>query len=237
MPPPISLDVLYEDNHLLALNKPAGVPSAHFDGDTDTLDLHAKSYLKDKYAKPGNVFLGVVHRLDKTVSGCIAYARTTKAASRLSEQFREHTVRKIYWAVAHDGFLGKHDEGTLDDHLLHDDLEQRVNVVHKNAVGAKHSSLSFRVLSRDRNMVLVELQPDTGRKHQLRVQLASRGSPIFGDLKYGSGARFGIGIGLHACSLGFQHPTTGEAILLKAPLPARWYGAFGKLISEAESRA
>lgn len=235
--PPIALDVLHEDNHLLALNKPAGVPSAHFDGDTDTLDLHAKAYLKDKYAKPGNVFLGVVHRLDKTVSGCIVYARTTKAAARLSEQFRDSTVRKVYYAVAHDGFLGKHDEGTLEDHLLHDDLEMRVNVVHKNAIGAKHSKLAYRVLSRDRNMVLVELTPETGRKHQLRVQLASRGSPIYGDVKYGSAARFGIGIALHARTLGFQHPTNGEAVALQAPLPAKWYGTFGKLISEAEAKA
>jgi len=235
--PPNALDVLHEDNHLLALNKPAGVPSAHFDGDTETLDLHAKAYLKEKYAKPGNVFLGVVHRLDKTVSGCIVYARTTKAAARLSEQFREHTVRKVYWAVVNDGFVNISDAGTLEDHLLHDDLDMRVNVVHKNANGAKYAKLAYRVLARERNLILVELVPETGRKHQLRVQLASRGSPIFGDTKYGSDARFGIGIALHARTLGFRHPTNGEAIALTATLPARWYGAFGKLLADAEAKA
>src|SRR5688572_13376546 len=129
------LDVLYEDNHLLGVNKPSGWPSAHFGGTEQTIDLVAKEYLKEKYQKPGNVFLGVVHRLDKPVSGCLLFARTSKAAARLSEQFREGAVEKVYWAVVEGRWDGE--SGSLDDWLRHEDAEHRVAVVPPDTPGAK----------------------------------------------------------------------------------------------------
>ena len=231
------LDVLYEDNHLLALNKPCGWPTTHFDGSEETVDRLAKAYLKEKYQKPGNVFLGVVHRLDKVVSGCLVFARTSKAAARLSEQFREGAVEKVYWAVVEegakptDGNPWAADTGSLDDWLLHDDAEHRVKVVAADTSGAKRARLLYTVRGRHNGVVWLELRPHTGRKHQLRVQLASRGSPIYGDAKYGSPHRLGHAIALHARSLTLLHPTKGDLLTLTAEVPKHWRGRFARLIS------
>jgi len=230
------LDVLYEDNHLLAVNKPSGWPSAHFDGSEQTVDHLAKAYLKEKYVKPGNVFLGVVHRLDKPVSGCLMFARTSKAAARLSEQFREGAVEKVYWAIVEDRKprdgcpWALKDTGALDDWLFHDDDEHRVKVVEPNTPGAKSARLLFEVKARANGLTWLELRPHTGRKHQLRVQLASRGSPIYGDQKYGSTATLGNAIALHARSLTVLHPIKTEPLTLTAELPKHWRGRFAKLI-------
>ncbi len=236
-----SLDILYEDNHCLALNKPVGWPTTHFDGKDETVDRLAKSYLKEKYNKPGNVFLGVVHRLDKPVSGALLFARTTKAASRLSEQFRESVVEKIYWAVVEDrpnaeqsqGDIPwlKADAGSLEDWLKKDDPRARIEVVPKETPGARFARMLFEVRGKYKGMTWLELRPHTGRKHQLRVQLASRGTPIYGDEKYGSDRPFGHGIALHARSLTFLHPTTKEPITVKAELPKIWRGRFAHLLN------
>jgi 23S rRNA pseudouridine1911/1915/1917 synthase len=232
------LDILYEDNHLLGLNKPAGWPTTHFDGSEETVDRLAKTYLKEKYAKPGNVFLGVVHRLDKPTSGCLVFARTSKAAARLSEQFREGGVEKTYWAVVAskptDSDPWVTDSGSLDDWLLHDDAEHRVKVVPANTSGAKPARLLWTVLNRHGGMVWLELRPHTGRKHQLRVQLASRGCPIYGDEKYGSPHRLGNAIALHARSLTVLHPTKGDPLTLTAAVPKHWRGRFAHLLNGAE---
>ena len=180
------LDVLYEDNHLLGLNKPAGWPTTHFDGTDETVDRLAKAYLKEKHAKPGNVFLGVVHRLDKPTSGALVFARTSKAAARLSEQFREGGVEKVYWAVVEDKARtpwAATDSGAFDDWLFHDDANHRVTVAAADTLGAKPARLLWSVLGRHGGLAWLELRPHTGRKHQLRVQLASRGGPIYGDDK------------------------------------------------------
>lgn len=229
------LDILYEDNHLLAVNKPSGWPSAHFDGNDQTMDQVAKEYLREKYQKPGNVFLGVVHRLDKPVSGCLLFARTSKAASRLSEQFRESAVEKVYWAVIEaksQNRLWEAGSGSFDDWLWHDDAGHQVRVVDPGTAGAKPARLLWTARARHRDLVLLELRPHTGRKHQLRVQLASRGMPIYGDKKYGSAVSFGDGIGLHARSLGFLHPTRTEPIQIKAEVPLTWRGRFAHLLTE-----
>jgi 23S rRNA pseudouridine1911/1915/1917 synthase len=212
--------VLYEDNHLLALNKPAGLPAAHFDGQTGTADQWAKDYLRAKYQKPGNVFLGVVHRLDRPTSGVLLFARTSKAAARLSEQFREGTAEKVYLAVT----TGCHwpDAGELRDWLLHDDAARRVWVVPADTPGAKPAKTAFTVLRRGAGRTLLEVRPKTGRKHQLRVQLASRGGPIIGDAKYGSPVPLGEAIALHAKSLTVTHPTRGEPLTLATELPRHW---------------
>lgn len=228
------LDVLYEDNHLLALNKPAGWPTTHFDGSEETVDRLAKAYLKEKYAKPGNVFLGVVHRLDKPVSGALVFARTSKAAARLSEQFREGGVEKVYWAVVEvkptDRDPWVTGSGSLDDWLLHDDADQRVKVVPAETPGAKPARLLWTVLGRHGGLVRLELRPHTGRKHQLRVQLANRGFPIYGDAKYSSPHRLGNAIALHARSLTVLHPTKGDPLTLTAEVPKHWRGRFARLL-------
>jgi len=225
------LDVLYEDNHLLAVDKPSGWPTTHFDGSEETVDRLAKAYLKEKYQKPGNVFLGVVHRLDKPVSGVLAFARTSKAAARLGEQFREGGAEKVYWAVVEGGDWA--DAGSLDDWLLHEDAERRVRVVPKDTPGAKPARLLYQVRGRDAGLTWLELRPHTGRKHQLRVQLASRGGPVYGDTKYGSRSTLGHAIALHARSLTVLHPTQGNPLTLTAELPRHWRGRFARLIHGA----
>lgn len=227
------LDVLYEDNHLLGLNKPAGWPTTHFDGSEETVDRLAKAYLKEKYGKPGNVFLGVVHRLDKPTSGCLVFARTSKAAARLSEQFREGGAEKAYWAVVEDAGRSPWaaDSGSMDDWLLHDDANHRVRVVAKDSPGAKPARLLWTVRGRHGGLVWLELRPHTGRKHQLRVQLASRGGPIYGDEKYGSPHRLGHAIALHARSLTVIHPTKGDPLTLTAEVPKHWRGRFAHLLA------
>jgi 23S rRNA pseudouridine1911/1915/1917 synthase len=235
-----SLDILYEDNHVIALNKPAGWPTTHFEGKEETVDRLVKSYLKEKYRKPGNVFLGVVHRLDKPVSGALVFARTSKAAARLSEQFREGVVEKVYWAVVEDPASPEcqrretrwltSDTGTLEDWLKKDDAKARVEVVPKATPGAQLARLLFLVRGRHNGLTWLELRPHTGRKHQLRVQLASRGCPVYGDAKYGSKQPFGHGIALHARSLTFLHPTTKEPITVKAEVPKIWRGRFAHLL-------
>jgi 23S rRNA pseudouridine1911/1915/1917 synthase len=236
------LDILYEDNHCVALNKPAGWPTTHFDGKDETVDRLVKAYLKEKYGKPGNVFLGVVHRLDKPVSGSLLFARTSKAASRLSEQFREGMVEKVYWAVVEDrpnperksggAPWESQDAGSLEDWLKKDEPKARVEVVEPETPAARFARLLFQVKARHGGLTWLELRPHTGRKHQLRVQLASRGCPIYGDAKYGSDRPFGHAIALHARSLTFLHPTTREPIMVKADLPKLWRGRFAYLLNQ-----
>jgi 23S rRNA pseudouridine1911/1915/1917 synthase len=233
-----ALDILYEDNHCLALNKPAGWPTTHYDGTEETVDRLAKAYLKEKYGKPGNVFLGVVHRLDKPVSGVLLFARTSKAAARLSEQFREGAVEKAYWAVVEDPPTPTDrapwttaNTGSLQDWLKKDDPMARVEVVPADTPGARFARLVFVVRGRHDGLTWLELRPHTGRKHQLRVQLASRGCPIYGDAKYGSDHPFGPAIALHARSLTFLHPTTKEPLTMTAELPLPWRGRFAHLLS------
>jgi 23S rRNA pseudouridine1911/1915/1917 synthase len=224
------LDVLYEDNHCLAVVKPAGWSSAHFDGREETLDRAVKAYLKTKYGKPGNVFLGVVHRLDKPVSGVLLFARTSKAAARLSEQFREGTVEKIYWAVV-EGEV-RQAAGSLADWLRKDETAGRVEVVPPDTPGAKQALLHFTRRAFHAGLTWLEVRPQTGRTHQLRVQLAHHGKPIYGDAKYGAVSTFGDAIGLHARSLTFLHPVRYEPLTLTADVPRRWRGRFAYLLKE-----
>ncbi len=225
-----SLDILYEDNHCIAVAKPAGVPSAHFQGKEETLDRVVKAYLKERYQKPGNVFLGVVHRLDKPVSGVLLFARTSKAAARLSEQFREGTVEKTYWAVV-EGELDK-SAGSLEDWLLRDREVGRVEVVEPRTARARQSLLHFQRRARHGGLTWLELRPQTGRRHQLRVQLAHHGHPVYGDAKYGSVHTFGRAIALHARALTFLHPVRYEPITLETDVPRPWRGRFAYLLQD-----
>jgi 23S rRNA pseudouridine1911/1915/1917 synthase len=227
------LDILHEDNHCIAVNKPCGWPSAHFDGNEETVDRLVKSYLKEKHQKPGKVYLGVVHRLDKPVSGVLLFARTSKAAARLSEQFRENSVEKVYYAVVESRTNGADMPvfGTFEDWLRKNEAAARIEIVDRDAVGAKQALLHYRKKAEHGGLALLELRPQSGRRHQLRVQLASRGLPIYGDEKYGSRFRFGSAIGLHAHSLTFLHPIRYEPITLTAELPKEWRGRFAHLLS------
>jgi 23S rRNA pseudouridine1911/1915/1917 synthase len=226
--PPV--EVLFEDNHCLAVVKPAGMPSTHYDGSAETLDRAVKVYLKGKYAKPGNVFLGIVHRLDKPTSGVLLFARTSKAAARLAEQFREGAVEKMYWAVV-EGELPQ-PAGTLEDWLRKDSETGRVEVVAANTPGGKPAIVHYHRRAAYGRLTWLELRPQTGRTHQLRVQLASRGHPVVGDFKYGSEEPFAGGIALHARSLTFLHPIRHEPITLTAELPNTWRGRFAHLFRE-----
>jgi 23S rRNA pseudouridine1911/1915/1917 synthase len=223
------LEILYEDNHCLAVYKPAGRLSTHFQGGEEPIDRDAKRYLKEKYQKPGNVFLGVVHRLDRPVSGVLLFARTSKAAARLAEQFREGTVEKVYWAVVEGDVATS--AGSLEDWLVRD--EGRVHVVQPDSPGARQALLHFQRRGGFGGLTWLEVRPQTGRTHQLRVQLAHHGHPIYGDAKYGSVHTFDKAIALHARSLTFLHPVRYEPITLTAELPARWRGRFAYVLKES----
>lgn len=213
------LQVLYEDNHLLAVAKPAGLPTMGVSEGEPSLLAMAKDYLKRRYQKPGNVYLGAMSRLDAPVTGVILFARTSKAAARLTEQFRSRAVDKAYWAVVSG-------QPPLEQHcvdwMIKDERHRKMHRTTPGQPGAQEARLSYRRLQRVRQFWLLEVQLHTGRKHQIRVQLSARGTPVVGDRKYGSSEPFAAGIALHARRLGFTHPTRGEPLELIAPLPASW---------------
>lgn len=217
--------VLFEDNHCLALDKPAGLlTQGDATGEPSLVDW-ARGYLKERYDKPGNVYVGLVHRLDRPTSGVVLLARTSKAAARLSEQFRKGTVEKVYWAVVEGNCPTEAGEWT--DTLSKDEERNFVEVVEAGSDGAREARVAFRVLGRAGPTSTLELRPITGRSHQLRVQLAARGLPIVGDRKYGAKAELRASDGrhrvaLHARGLTFTHPTLKEAISIAAPVPADW---------------
>ncbi len=222
------LEVLYEDNHLLAVNKPAMLPTMGVAADRPSLLAAAKEYIRHKYAKPGNVYLGIVSRLDAPVTGVTLLARTSKAASRLAKQFRERAVEKIYWAIVE----GKVEPtaGKLVDYLRKDERHRRVHATSRQTPDAQIAELDYRVLGqfkgeprlRDSTLTLLEVRPQTGRKHQIRVQLSHAAWPILGDRKYAARRAFPQGIALHARRLAVEHPVSKMQIVLEAPLPATW---------------
>lgn len=215
---PQNLHVLFEDNHLLVVNKPGGMlVQGDRTGDETLLDV-GKKYIKEKYNKPGNVFLGVVHRLDRPVSGVVLMAKTSKALERLNKQFRERKIYKKYWAVV------KRRPKDLKDKLVHYlEKNQQKNVVKaydRPKDGALKSELYYTVLGKLNDHYLLEVNPITGRPHQIRVQLSSIGSPIRGDLKYGfRKPNVDANINLHAKEITFEHPVTKEKYTIKASLP------------------
>lgn len=214
------LDVLLEDNHLLAINKPALLPTMGARSGQPTLLDAARRYIARKYEKPGNVYLGVVSRLDAPVSGAVLLARTSKAAARLNEAFRKRQVEKVYWVAASG--VPDASEGTLEHYLRKDERHRKVHVTHANSPNAQFARLHYRLLGNDGALSLLEVCLETGRKHQIRVQLAKIGLPILGDRKYGSRAEFPLGIALHSLRLRLEHPVRREPLEISAPLPGSW---------------
>ncbi|MFO0823829.1 MAG: RluA family pseudouridine synthase [Gemmataceae bacterium] len=221
------LTVLFEDHHLLVVNKPAPLLTQAPEG-IPNLEVMAKAYIKQKYTKPAGVYLAVPHRLDRPVSGVVCFARNTKAAQRVHQQFEEHHVRKVYWALV-EGEV-KPEAGVWDNWLKKTPEVARVEQAQQGEPGAKLATLEFRVLQRFPDHTLLELSPLTGRMHQLRVQSAWRGHPVLGDDMYGSTRAFGPTaellrdrvIALHARSLTISHPFTKQQLTFVAPLPTYW---------------
>ncbi|MDB9910025.1 RluA family pseudouridine synthase [Flavobacteriales bacterium] len=210
------LEVLYEDNHIIAINKKSGdIVQGDKTGDAPLSDF-VKAYIKKKYNKPGEVFLGTIHRLDRPTSGVVLYARTSKALTRMNEQFREKQVQKTYWAVVDNA--PANDSGTLENYLLKNQ-KQNKSYVTKGSDG-KHAILNFKMLKKLDNFFHLEIKPKTGRHHQIRVQLAHIGCIIKGDLKYGAKrSNKDASIHLLAQKLEFIHPVKKESITIVAPAP------------------
>ncbi len=215
----MELNVIYEDNHIIVVEKPAGIPTqADISGDIDMYTL-VKEYIRKKYNKPGNVFVGIVHRLDRPVGGIMVFARTSKGASRLSEEVRNRSFKKTYLAIVSGLFKEK--SGTLQNYLLKDESKNKSFVVSKGTRGAKEALLDYEVISENKvnNTSLVMVNLHTGRHHQIRLQFANIGHPLLGDSKYGKDSGKS-NIRLWAYKLRFKHPTRDEIMEFK--LEPKW---------------
>ena len=212
------MTVVYEDNHLIIVNKTASeIVQGDKTGDTP-LSETVKQYIKEKYAKPGNVFLGVVHRLDRPVSGLVVFAKTSKALARLNEMFRNSEVKKTYWAIVKQ--RPPQDEGELVNYLVRNEKQNKSYAYDKVVKTSKKAVLHYRLIGHSQNYFLLEVDLKTGRHHQIRCQLAKMGCPIKGDLKYGFARSNPDGsICLHAHRVKFVHPVSKELIDVTAPLP------------------
>ena len=211
-------EVLYEDNHIIAVNKrPSDIVQGDKTGDTPMSEI-IKMYLKKKYNKPGEVFTGVVHRLDRPVSGVVLFAKTSKALERLNEMFRDKTVQKTYWAVVKN--KPRPEEATLVNYLKKDEQKNKSRAYPSEVKGSLRCELSYRVIASITHYHLLEVNPITGRHHQIRVQLSAIGSPIKGDVKYGFDRTNPDGsIHLHARRIEFIHPVKKEPIVIVAEPP------------------
>lgn len=216
----MDIEILYEDNHLLIAVKPPNMPvQGDISGDPDFLTL-LKEDIKSRYNKPGNVFLGLVHRLDRPVGGVMVFAKTSKAASRLSEQIRNHQMEKIYLCVVQG--CPEVLKGRLTDNLLKDKNTNIVSVVEKGTSGAKQAILDYEVLSQSQGLSLIEVNLLTGRSHQIRVQMSNNGTPLVGDTKYGyQGSRSHI-LALWSHQIEINHPTTKERMLFTSFPPNKY---------------
>ncbi len=213
------MTVLYEDNHIIAVNKTCSeIVQGDKTGDTPLSEI-VKAYIKEKYNKPGEVFLGVTHRLDRPTSGVVLFARTSKALTRLNAMFQSHEqIQKTYWAIVQGA--PKMPEGRLENWLIRNEQQNKSYITKPNANNAKKAVLNYRTLVRGDNYTLLEINLETGRHHQIRCQLAAIGCPIKGDLKYGAKrSNPDGGISLHARQIAFIHPVSKQPICITAPVP------------------
>lgn len=214
----MSLEVIYEDNHLIAVNKNAGdITQGDKTGD-ETLPDKLKSWLAHKYKKEGNVYVGVIHRLDRPTSGVIVFSKTSKALPRMNKLFKTQEVRKIYWAIVEN--KPKNPKGSLVDYLKKNEKQNKSYVVEKGTKDAKEAIMDYELIGESDRYFLLEVNIQTGRHHQIRAQLANIGCTIKGDLKYGSkSSNKNGGISLHARSVKFIHPVRGEEVSIVAKVP------------------
>jgi len=212
------MTIIYEDNHLIVVNKsPSEIVQGDKTGDAPLSDA-VKLYIKERYNKPGAVFLGVVHRLDRPVSGIVIFAKTSKALTRMNEMLRNNEIKKYYWAITCQ--QPHPEENTLTNHLEKNEKLNKSFVVAEQSKRAKKASLAYRLLAASDNYFLVEVELFTGRHHQIRVQLAHIGCPVKGDLKYGAPtSNKDASISLHARKVSFVHPVSKELLTLEAPPP------------------
>ena len=212
------MTVVYEDNHVVVVNKTSSeIVQGDKTGDTPLSEM-VKQYLKEKYNKPGNVFIGVTHRLDRPVSGLVVFAKTSKALPRLNEMFRNGEVKKTYWAIVKE--CPKETEGELVHYLVRNEKQNKSYAYDKEVKNSKKAVLHYKLIGHSQNYYLLEVDLKTGRHHQIRCQLAKMGCPIKGDLKYGSPRSNPDGsICLHARTVQFVHPVSKEMIRLTAPVP------------------
>ena len=211
------LNVIYEDNHIIVVIKPHNMPSqADISGDRDLL-TEVKEYIKEKYNKPGEAFVGLVHRLDRPTGGIMVFAKTSKAGSRLSSQIREHKTKKVYYTIVEG--LPRAPEETIVNNLKKDEKNNIVKIVTQTEEGAKKAELRYKVLETEGDFSLLEVTLLTGRSHQIRVQLNGVGLPIYGDAKYNNkeSGKFKGGLALWAGRLEFDHPVTKERLVFIAP--------------------
>lgn len=211
-------DILYEDNHIIAVNKSnRDLVQGDKTGDI-SLDIKVKDYIKKKYNKPGDVFLGVVHRIDRPVSGVVLFARTSKSLSRLNNMFREKKIRKIYWALIKE--LPPAETETLTHYIKRNQEQNKSYCFDKEVNGSKLAVLEYKIIGKSDTYYLIEVDLKTGRHHQIRSQLSAIGCPIKGDLKYGfpRSNNYG-GISLHARKIEFIHPVRNEPVIIEAPPP------------------
>ena len=213
------MTILYEDNHLIAVNKTCNeIVQGDKTGDTPLSEM-VKAYIKEKYHKPGEVFLGVPHRIDRPTSGVVLFARTSKALARLNAMFQSHEqIKKTYWAIVQG--VPAQPEARLENWLIRSEEHNKSYLAKPSANGAKHAVLSYKTLVRGDNYTLLEVNLETGRHHQIRCQLAAIGCPIKGDLKYGAKrSNHDGGISLHARQIEFIHPVSKQNICITAPIP------------------
>jgi 23S rRNA pseudouridine1911/1915/1917 synthase len=212
------MEVIFEDNHILAINKPvADIVQVDKTGDL-SLEQKLKQYIKEKYNKPGEAFLGVIHRIDRPVSGVVLFAKTSKALSRFNEMFQDKKIKKTYWAIVKEKPPKEAD--TLTHFLIRDNTKNKTYVSDNEIENSKKAVLTYKIIDKSDNFFLLEVDLQTGRHHQIRCQLAKIGCPIKGDLKYGyPRSNDDGGICLHARSIEFEHPVTHEQVKIIATLP------------------
>ena len=212
------MNVIYEDNHIIIVNKSSGeIVQGDKTGDTPLVET-VRAYIKEKYNKPGNVFCGLTHRLDRPVSGVVIFAKTGKALERINNMLKNHDIKKTYWAIVKNA--PKQSEGTLVHYLVRNEKQNKSYAYDKEKPGSKHALLDYRLIAASDNYYLLEVNLKTGRHHQIRCQLSKMGCPIKGDLKYGFARSNPDGsICLHARRIAFVHPVSKENITVEAPLP------------------
>lgn len=212
------MNVIYEDNHIIIVNKSSGeIVQGDKTGDTPLVET-VRAYIKEKYNKPGNVFCGLTHRLDRPVSGVVIFAKTSKALERINNMLKNHEIKKTYWAIVKNP--PKQNEGTLVNYLVRNEKQNKSYAYSTEKPNSKRAELNYKVIGKSDNYTLLEVNLITGRHHQIRCQLAAMGCPIKGDLKYGFDRSNRDGsISLHARSVEFTHPVSKELIHVEAPTP------------------